>query len=190
MTQFSFPTVELQGIGPCVTRRVLMDRAGITSGQLTQFQNALVPDQDYFYMPNPGAGMACNFYRVSVIQRLAQAFPTAQAQQMAQEVTAFMGAQFASPAALPPSSAPYAQLTTVEPVLCSVPATIRSTLPGTASSRVSGAIHPSLCPDATVTRHRAIAPYSVQRPTGIRAGERDRPPGRRSDGPASPARHQ
>ena len=39
MTQFSFPTVELEGIGPCVTRRVLMDRAGITSGQLTQFQH-------------------------------------------------------------------------------------------------------------------------------------------------------
>ena len=73
-----------------------------------------MPDQDYFYMPNPGAGMACNFYRISVIQRLAQAFPTAHAQQMAQEVTAFMGAQFSTPAALPPSSAPYAQAT-VEP---------------------------------------------------------------------------
>ena len=115
MTQFSFPTVELQGIGPCVTRRVLMERAGINSGQLKQFQDSLVLNQDYFYMPSPGAGMACNYYRVSVIQRLAQAFPTMQAQQLAQEVTAFMGAQFTAPAALPSSAAPYAQTTVEQP---------------------------------------------------------------------------
>ena len=121
MTQFSFPTVDLQGIGPCVTRRVLMERAGINSGQLKQFQDTLVLNQDYFYMPSPGAGMACNFSRVSVIQRLAQTFPTMQAQQMAQEVTAFMGAQFAAPAALPSSSAPYAQTTVEQPYAQSQP---------------------------------------------------------------------
>lgn len=114
MSQFSFPTVDLQGIGPCVTRRVLMERAGINSGQLKQFQNTLVLNQDYFYMPSPGTGMACNFYRVSVIQRLSQAFPTMQAQQMSQEVTAFIGAQFAAPAALP-SGTQYAQTTVEQP---------------------------------------------------------------------------
>ena len=98
---FSFPTVDIPGIGVSVSRRCLIERGGITSNDIYTLQGNLQDGVDYTCTNLGGSmGFAQNYYSLIAVIKLSQMAPTHELQSLASEIRGVLYAP-SPPLALP-----------------------------------------------------------------------------------------
>lgn len=106
MNQFSFPTVTVDGLGPCVSRKILIERGGITGNDIYKCQPSLTDGTDWTRAQLNGSNSQ-NYYALGGVLKIAQMLPTEELQAIAQEIRSTLyPVQQTTPQALPAYESP------------------------------------------------------------------------------------
>lgn len=108
---FSFPAVEIPGIGVAISRKCLIEYGGITGNDIYALQNNLQDGVDYTCTNLGGiTGCAQNYYSLIAVIKISQMFPTDELHALASEIRCALHgppSQHALPAASPPPATAY-----------------------------------------------------------------------------------